>query len=372
MKKRILALFLLIALAFSLTACGGDAGSTDSSLNSDVSVQTGTEDGSSDTGEDVQLKGYDSSIEHKFIACDIRNHSVVVFDLDAVGGDPTRLEEDAAVVWEWDADDDPKVTLGIGPNYGIDSAKYRYSEYYKKDVMIVCSSNGWVGIVDYEAKSLLWEYQLSSGPHSVEMLPCGDLVVASSFDPGALYYFAISAGIDAPVHSIPSLYCHGVSWDPENECLWVLEHYGAYQAVIQNMGTENAKLVRISGSGASFVGDGGGHAFAPILGEPGKYWASAVKGLWKFDTETETMTKASALLTKGHVKGICSYSDGTVVEAVAGLCKNNTLEFGSDGLRVILKELKTGKVSSVRDAEYIVPFVSREFYKIQPFTKDYQ
>ncbi len=373
--KKIFCLFLCLLMALSLVACGETGEPTTG--GSDTSVQGGTDGGNTDTSGDsgdVELKGYDESIEHKIVACDIRNHGIVVFDLDAVGGDPERLTEDAAVIWEWDAEEDPNCTGVAKIQTSISGVRYRYSEYYKKDVIVACATYGWVGIIDYETRTVLWESTapILNGVHSVEMLPNGDVVAGVSSNPGAVVYFAVSAGIKDPVHSIDSLWCHGVCWDPENECLWVLENYGVYQALIQNMGTENAKLVRISGSGANFVGDGGGHAFAPVLGEPGKYWASAGSALWKFDTETETMTKASKLLSKGSIKGVCSFSDGTVVESIAGLCKTNEREFGSDGLRVILKELNTGKVSSVKDVEYIVHFPAREFYKVQAFTKDYQ
>ena len=376
MKKRILALLLLIVLAFSLVACGetGEPTVGGSDVSSQVGTDSGITDTSSDDSQEEELQGYDKSIEHKFIACDIRNHGIVVFDLDAVGGDPMKLNEDSAVIWEWDAEEDPNC-IGVSKiQTSISGVRFRYSDYYKKDVIVACATYGWVGIIDYETRHVLWESTASilSGVHSVEMLPNGDVVAGVSADPGALVYFAVSAEIDEPVHSIDSLWCHGVCWDPENECLWVLENYGAYQAFIQNVGTENAKLVRISGSGANFTGDGGGHAFAPVGGEPGKYWASAGKGLWKFDTETETMTKASKLLSKGSIKGICSFSDGTVVESIAGLCKTNEKEFGSDGFRVIIPELTSGKVAVLKDVEYIVPFANREFYKVQAFTKNYQ
>lgn len=376
MKKRILALLLLIVLAFSLVACGetGEPTVSGSDVSSQVGTDSGTTDTSSDDSQEEELQGYDKSIEHKFIACDIRNHGIVVFDLNAVDGDPMRLSEDAAVVWEWDADEDPNCT-GVAKIWtSISGVRFRYSEYYEKDVVVACATYGWVGIIDYETRTVLWESTdpILSGVHSVEMLPNGDVVAGVSADPGAVVYFAVSAGIDDPVHSIDSLWCHGVCWDPENECLWVLEDKNVYQAFIQNVGTENAKLMRVNGSGDEFDGDGAGHAFAPVAGEPGKYWASSGRYLWKFDTETEELTKAKNNLHKNSIKGVCSFTDGTMVQAVAGLFGANEKEFGSDGFRVIVQELTPGKVAVLRDVEYLVPFPHREFYKVQAFTKDYQ
>ncbi len=379
MKKRILALFLLVVLALSLVACGGDPVDPNTGVDSNVPVSSGNGDADSDTSDkedDNKVEGYDPSIEHKFLACDILTHGIVVFDLNACEGDWQNLTDDKkVVVWEWIPENDPNLST-TGPGVGIDSAKYRYSPVYEKDVIIACSSNGWCGIIDYEAKTLLWEYVLDKGPHSVEMLPNGDLMVATSEDPGALTYFALSADIDEPVDSIPSLYCHGVSWDPENECLWVLEDRGVYQVFIKNMGTENGKIVRIGGFADQFDGkEAGGHALAPVAGQPGTYWVSSGSQLWQFSVEDEDLTNKFPRyndLTQANIKGICSFSDGTVVQSVAGLCGSSSQVWSSDGLRIITRELTPGKVQTLKDVVTIVPFNHRDFYKIQAFTKEYQ
>lgn len=387
--KKILLFLLCFAMLLSLGACGEPSDPSDGT-GSDSAVQktdgkttaskpakTDTEDVSapSDTEEEKPETGYDPSMEHKFIATDITRHSIVVYDLNPCDGDFKKLTDDElCVVWEWDADDDPNCK--IKPNAGIDAAKIRYSPYYERDVMIACSSNGWAGVIDYEAKSLLWEYRIGSGPHSIEMLPNGDVVVGCSSDPGALVYVPLSAGITKPVSSIPSLYCHGVSWDPQNELLWVLENYGVYAAIILDEGTENGKLVRIGKSGDVFDnGEGGGHAFSPIYGQPGKYWASSGSKLWIFDAETEELDfrfDRNPYLSLKNIKGIASFPDGTVVQTVGGLCGNDTYGWSSDGLRITIRYVDEN--GDLRDRVTKVSFdpFHREFYKVQPFTKDYQ
>ena len=242
--------------------------------------------------------------------------------------------------------------------------------------MIACSSSGWAGVIDYEAKSLLWEYRIGSGPHSIEMLPNGDVVVGCSSDPGALVYVPLSAGITEPVSSIPSLYCHGVSWDPQNELLWVLENYGVYAAIVLDEGTENGKLVRIGKSGDVFDnGEGGGHAFSPVYGQPGKYWASSGSKLWIFDAETEELDcwfDRYPYLSLKNIKGIASFPDGTVVQTVAGLCGKDTKGWSSDGLRVTVRYVDENGDLKDRVTKVAFDPLHREFYKVQPFTKDYQ
>ena len=41
--------------------------------------------------------------------------------------------------------------------------KLLLTEYYKKDVVIVCSSNGWAGVIDYEEKKVLWQWSFGGG-----------------------------------------------------------------------------------------------------------------------------------------------------------------------------------------------------------------
>ena len=372
MKKRILAGFLCFVTVIALAACGGSNVPSGDSAGEDtdtISLQSSKKtDKNTDKNTDTEEKvGYDPTVDHKFLACDIVNHSIVVFDLDACNGDLQKLrDDDVAVVWEWDSDDDPNCRLN--PGYGLDSAKYRYSPYYKKDVVIACSSNGWVGIIDYEAKSLLWERrdQITYNAHSVELLPNGDLVVSVSSDPGALVYYAVSLGIDEHITTVNNLWGHGVSWDPVNECLWTLESGKIVAVSVLDMGTKDVKLVRIERSFAEIKGSG--HALSPVTGQPGKYWISA-SSLWQFDTETEeicTNFPLNAFLTRDSIKGICSFADGTVIETVAGI-GNNTQSWSSNGFLIVSQDAETKEVNS----EYVV-FDHRDFYKIYPFSKDYQ
>ena len=403
--RRMLAMVLCFVLAGVLVACGETGGSGDgastqtevvtesetSTVTSGEGVtdsdsdktssgtQTETDDGqsesSSETKEEDETKDvqiFNPEIEHKFIANDIINFSLVVFDLNLCEGDFTKLSDESCVVWEWKSREDPNCKYANKIIRSISGVKFRYSEYYKRDVVIACANFGWVGVIDYDNCSLLWECALPVGPHSVEMLPNGDVVVGSADGEGALIYFPLSAGITEPVHSIVSPSCHGVCWDPVKECLWVLEGPGIHACTVENPGTAEGKLVRVEGSGDTFSGDNGGHAFAPIGGEPGKYWASAGKALWRFDTDTQKITGVTGALSSSAIKGICSFSDRTVIESVAGLCGKNKYSWGSDGFRIITRELSTGKVKVPRDVVTVVPFRGREFYKIQAFDKNYQ
>lgn len=373
-----ISLILLSVLLVSLAGCGASDKTSGTDSASAVSTDQKTEDKKPDKKEEAEPTAFNPDLEHRFLATDIRNHSIVVFDLNACDGNYELLKNDSvAVVWEWDADEDPNCT--IKPDAGIDAAKLRYSGYYKKDVIIACSSNGWCGVIDYEAKSLLWEYKVSGGgPHSVEMLPNGDLIIGVSGDKnkGSVRYVPLSAGAVVPTFTLFSPSCHGVQWDPEKEILWVLDYDEVYGCEVKKMGTKNAHLVRIEDSGSTFDQmDESGHAFSPIYGQPGKYWASAHKYLWQFDTDTGRLTRSYnrySDLTKTDIKGIASFADGTVVESCARLGGKTTYDWSSGGFRIITYQWSTGKVKKLVPTTTEVIFTEREFYKVQPFTKDYQ
>lgn len=316
-------------------------------------------------------------MDHLFLATDIRNHSIVVFDLNACDGDFELLKQDSiAVVWEWKSDEDPTCT--IKPGDGIDAAKLRYSPYYKKDVIIACSSTGGAYVIDYEEKKVLWEYNIGTGPHSIEMLPnSGDVIVACSGGEniGKLAYVPLSAGETKPSCVINAPSGHGVMWDPQNEFLWVLEFSQIFAVSVTGEGTANAKISRISGTGASFgSADAGGHVLSPVYGQPGKYWVTAGK-LWQYDSETETLTRnfnRASTYNAGGIKGVAGFADGTMIQTVPGSGGQTKYDWSCGELRIITMEMSKGKVSTLKPVETKIFFENREFYKVHPFTKDYQ
>ncbi len=376
MKKRILALFLCVIMVLALVACGEAPVNPDSGTGSNPPISSGNSDEVSSSDTDATDKesgsaanGYDATLEHKVIISDRAASKILVLDLNVCGTDFQKLPEtSSAIVWEWDATTDPNLK-SKNPGRGLDSAKYRYSEYYKKDVIIACSSDGWAGVIDYEDRTLLWESddRILHNAHSIEMLPNGDVVVSVSKEKShsGLVYFPLSAGVTDYSSAIPSEYSHGVSWDPENNWLWVLEQNEIVAVKVSGMGTENAKLLRLTGSGAA-PGHSGGHAFAPVGGQPGSYWASFGLLLYQYDSEDKSLTKVTHLSDR-DTKGICSFADGTVVQVVAdpGTVK-------SSDLHIIIRQPSEGKFQQLRNIETVVTFSGSEFYKVQVFTKDYQ
>lgn len=228
-----------------------------------------------------------------------------------------------------------------------------------------------VGGIDYEKSTIICEGMLASGPHSIEMLPNGDIVIGVSSKQIGVYYIPLSAGETESVSELYAPGSHGVCWDPERECIWVLEGNGVFRATVENTGTKQAKLVRHYDNIGVF-GNGMGHAFSPIYGQPGKYWTSG-NGLLIFDAHTGSYDSAGAL-NAGGIKGISSFADGTVVEAICNPGGSAVNFYACDGFRIWEKRMSDGKVQVMKyvAVDVVFPEGGRQFYKVQPFTRNYR
>ena len=107
--------------------------------------------------------------------CDQLNAEAVIIDLAA--SDPTS---DDAILWRWT----PSAENGfeaLGFGHRIDDCKLKYSASLQKHVICVTSSAGFIGLAEYPSGKMLWEDLAKGyGPHSIDYLPSGNLVVALS------------------------------------------------------------------------------------------------------------------------------------------------------------------------------------------------
>ncbi len=387
--KRIFALLFAGVFLLSLAACTPDTPTTDTGSTPPVSGSTLPTSDRTDAGtpstdssdentsgkDEVQLKVFDPSLDHKVIMDDSAKRILVV-DLDK-GSSPKDWSMENAVIWEWSTDM-AKGAAMQGKSINIDSAKYRYSEYYKKDVIIFCGSSGWVGILDYETKALLFEDQPGLGPHAVELLPNGDLVVACSDNSGpngCVLYYPLASGASKPSSAKVKLdSAHGICYDPQTEMIWALGSREIIALQVQGEGA-SAKLTKINGMGASLpTGHSGGHVLAPAYGNPGKYWVSSSKQTWIFDAEQESISPTALQCkkyTNAEVKGMAYFADGTMVQTAHD--QGGTGTYRSSELRILYLTESSGKVTQAVVKEVMIPHRSgSQSYKVHVFTKDYQ
>ena len=176
MIHRILLLLLSGCLLLPLAACAGDGGEGSPSSDSVQSAGSGA-----GTDESTDSEGTVASSETKKMTAaevlgaqerlvgltDQKNGRILICDLAE-----EDWTDDNAVVWEY-----------LNPSFKhIAGIKFRDSEYYGEKVVIFCYPVG-ACVMSYETKEILLQTSdIGWNPHSVELLPDGTFIVASSSD----------------------------------------------------------------------------------------------------------------------------------------------------------------------------------------------
>lgn len=366
MKKRLLALFISVIMGFSLAACnfnpsvntdsdevsvGTDSSSLGSTSQTDIDTETGTnsqtDSGSvtdsrvtdsqvtdsrvTDTSSSqssstsaekeepaVDLPVYDENLDHKVIFTDENLGGIVALDLDDLEQQWTKLDwkknKNFSPIWEKNME-----------NSSLCGVKYRYSPYYDTHVVLATGSNGKVYAYDYETKQRLWcvvdridnnvDISLYNA-HSIEMLPNGDIIVATSgyaggkadYENGGLHYYPAGSTTRSAFLSLP--FAHAVLWDPSNECLWSIGYEGVVAVKITGEGTDAtfSKIPEKSLKKSKFTG----HDMVPVYGQDGKFLISDNGSVYLFDSDALTLTK-SEYYSSSSVKGMAYFEDGTFI-----------------------------------------------------------
>lgn len=339
MKKRLLALWLLLSLALSLGACSR------TSSQKDV--------------PDVPY--YDETLDHKVIFTDNTMGGLVALDLDELNQQWGKIDwkrsEDFSAIWS--ADLNNKALCGV---------KYRYSPYYGTYVVLATASTGQAYVIEYRSKKILWSvddcsYEPSAvslyNAHSIEMLPNGDIVIATSgygdnggrYENGGLHYYPAGSTTRSEFLSLP--FAHAAVWDPSNKCLWSIGYEGVVAVKItgNGIGASMTKIPEMSCEQSYFTG----HDMAPAFGMTGKYWVSDSSCVYLFDTATGELTRHDGY-SAASVKGMAYFEDGTF----------------------LLSTWNTSLTLYVTTAEYDykprlnVLYLSHQIYKIHTMTDKYQ
>lgn len=284
----------------------------------------------------------------KFIITDQKNKRIAVYDLN----DSDWSTPD----WTWSY---PEKTF-VNP----DGVKFRHHAPSGFDVMVMCCSGGFVGMVSYPQGELLAYVENAGGnPHSVEVLPDGALAVAASNGNYVRIYDTSGYGDVSEKYTQVKLEdAHGLLWDPEYEVLWAL---GRSELVAYEV-DEDHKMTRVENLCVSLFSHGG-HDLAPVFGNTDLLWASTGANVLQISKSTGTCSilypGGPSLSAISNVKGIGNFPDGTVVYSRAD---NVGQEWNTDTVYI-------GTYNKDENRYYFeerkVP--GAEYYKIRIFEKSY-
>ncbi|MBO5221024.1 MAG: WD40 repeat domain-containing protein [Clostridia bacterium] len=378
--KKLFSVLLLICLCLSFVACGGDATeqpdsnvtgsqsevvssessadtstdtSTDSSFDSAASSEASTDTSvgtDTETTTDTKVESSDP-VPNLVLAGDQRNNEVIVYDLDKLeAGDDLDLAEE----WSYNA--------GVSHIAGM---KYREDTVFG-DVIIIAAgaNNGKAQMVSYPEGKLLWSTdKAGNNPHCIEILPSGNIIVASSTG-GTLRFFKTSALLNndtatASTYTDYALYgAHGVLWDPKFETLWGLGDDALTAYSVSGEGVDEVLTPNIKKSVA--LPADGGHALAADMTDPNYLYVSVGSGIYRFAKEKRSFT---SFLHLSSVKGIAHISNGNFAISVP----NGTYKsWCTDVLQFYTLEGRKYKPQSFKSADGCA------FYKVYAFDGQYQ
>ncbi len=283
---------MALVLVLGLVACGEQTGPDDPDAlpGTEHDVSSGTAGGSSDSSEENKEEEWKPGTEPNLVmACDQYNERIVVYDMARVG-EEGNLDQAEVVVIE---------------NARTAGLKYREDTVYG-DVIIYSAAN----MVSYPEGEMIWQApsgRAGSNPHSIEILPSGNIVTASSTD-GRVTIFNTYANLKEGATLKTSAYdlpgAHGVLWDPEYELLWAV---GDYDLVAYRVKVEDGdEVLRQVGGVGGKIPTKWGHDLAADLTDTRYLWFTTGESVYRFDKEENVFIEKYdqyAKLGKANVKG---------------------------------------------------------------------
>ena len=248
-------------------------------------------------------------------------------------------------------------------------AGVKLREYKGRPVVLTSYGHMNAAMVDYEThEQLYWTDYTGANPHSVELIPFDDgrylIAVASSvgFD---VKFFDPSEGKIPSVGSAFAPDAHGVLYDPDEKCLWILSSNTlSKNEVIWEDGEVTVK--RLAKYVAPFAG---GHDLAPFYGDKNRLWVTFHRTVYQFDkttgefhTDYDTFPLIHSEERDGQIKGIGNFEDGSCIKIYPD---GQFRQWTSTTLRFMKKNA---------DGSYDKTAITSEmghYYKIRVFNKNY-
>ena len=213
-------------------------------------------------------------------------------------------------------------------------------------LLAICSP--YIALIRIEDKTAVFYAKNGGGnPHSVELLPDGNIVSANS-DGNSLKLFATGKGNGIKPIEVSFGGAHGAVWDHNRQLLWAIGGDKLW-AFTYNFNKDNPMLTPVNSM--KYVIEPSGHDLYPVPGEDKLYFTS--KNLWMFDIATGEQT---VVLDKGP-KSVSQNGPGGEIIYTQGM-GNNAAELG-------IKKWQTPHIKSLNGTTRT--FEGAAFYKARWF-----
>lgn len=305
--------------------------------------------------------------DNLYLVGDQYGEEVLVYDLDALrSGDPLE----SVKVWSHH--------VGISHIAGM---KHRSDTVFGDVILVAAGATyGKAQMISYPEGRVLWStHAAGNNPHCIEILPSGNIVVASSTG-GTVRLFKTAAllrgdGVSAQEFTdCPLPHVHGVLYDPNGQVLWALGGDALISYRVEGEGTDQ-RLVPLPERTLPLVGElVEGHALAADLTDPDKLCISSDHACLWVDKKTLACTDlfdGVAGAARTWVKGLCKNRRGSYCLVIPNGGKNTP--WATMGYRQWCTDVLT-LYRRDGDGIEILPLPSerkRAFYKVVAFCGTY-
>lgn len=302
---------------------------------------------------------------------DQRNGQIAVVDLS----DPD-ITSISALKWFWSPTMYGDVTVNSTGKH-LDDVVVRevHAGLFNGTVVGITNSGGFVAVVEYPSGKCLFNVSIPGyGPHDIEILPNGLVVVACSGNGNeanaCLRVYRARSKTDTTCATVSLSSAHGVLWDPERQWVWALGNASLNAYTVSGSPSSTPKISAVNGVGAT--GFTGGHCLSPVYGNPDRLWISVGSKVYQVDKNTGKLYTdyvGAERINTSAVKSINSFANGTTVWTRAD-SKNATATHNTDVVNILYYNIYA---SGKRARVYLdVKFPDRDFYKVRIFTTAYQ
>ena len=223
----------------------------------------------------IEADSSSTAIEHRIVMVEQSQHQVIIVD-----------RESGETLWTWNA-----------AQSGLSREEQKWFELpdevkpiYNGKYLLVTGTRGGVGIVRISDKKMMFYAEPKGSPHSAELLPDGNVVVACSDDPEgnklALYRVdTLSPLAKEPLHEYELYFGHNAVWDKNREVLWATagDELRSYTYEDENLTLQEVYALP--------SGEKDAHDLFPVYGEENLLWLTTTTGVFQFDTDSKQFTK---------------------------------------------------------------------------------
>ncbi|MFF8832548.1 DUF6528 family protein [Streptomyces sp. NPDC015131] len=189
--------------------------------------------------------------------------------------------------------------------------------------VLTVASHGFAAVVAYPSGRRYWGATLSPGtirhnPHSIELLPDGNVAVAASTGGVVRLYAASRGGPEAPDAEVPGAEppdaevpfasfplkdAHGLQWDAGRRVLWAL---GGDRLVALRVAGTAAEPALVA-AGEARLPTPHGHDLGQVAGDPDRLWVSSGTAVYQYVKSTGAFLRdypGAAAISRARVKAV--------------------------------------------------------------------